>query len=377
MEVSSVICIVLCLSSSFISVNGWKDCKFPAIINFGDSNSDTGGLAATFEGPVWPYGESYFGMPEGRYSDGRVILDFIANNLSLPFLSPYLDSLGTNFSHGVNFAVAASTITPPISIIPNGGFSPFYFDVQYYQFTEFKNRSQIIRNRGGIFKDLMPKKEYFPKALYTIDIGANDLGEGFFNNQSIQEVNASVPDIIDGFTTNVKNIYGTGARSFWIHNTGPIGCLPYILGVLPIIEYDSAGCAKPYNEVAQYFNRKLKEAVVKLRKELPLAAFTLVDIYSIKFQLISNPAKYGFELPLVACCAYGNNKYNYGIAGCGSTVTINGTQVFVGSCKRPSVRVNWDGVHSTDAFANYIFDQIATGKFSDPPITLREACHRN
>jgi len=50
----------------------------------------------------------------------------------------------------------------------------------------------------------MPKEEYFHKALYTFDIGQNDLGAGFFGNMSVEEVNASVPNIVNTFLTNVK-----------------------------------------------------------------------------------------------------------------------------------------------------------------------------
>jgi len=71
-----------------------------------------------------------------------------AQSFGLPYLSAYLDSLGTNFSHGANFATSASTIRPPPSIIPQGGFSPFYLDVQYTQFRDFKPRTQFIRQQG-------------------------------------------------------------------------------------------------------------------------------------------------------------------------------------------------------------------------------------
>jgi phospholipase/lecithinase/hemolysin len=91
----------------------------------------------------------------------------------------------------------------------------------------------------------------------------------------------------------IKDIYNLGARSFWIHNTGPIGCLPYISAGFPLAEKDENGCAKQYNEVAQYFNQKLREEVVQLRDDLPLAAITYVDIYSVKYSLFSNPKKYG------------------------------------------------------------------------------------
>jgi hypothetical protein len=83
----------------------------------------------------------------------------------------------------------------------------------------------------------------------------------------------------------------------------------------------------------------------------------------------------GFEHPLIACCGYGG-KYNFNV-GCGGTIEVNGTQIFVGSCERPSVRVIWDGVHYTEAANKFLFHQISTGAFSDPHIPLNMACHRN
>ncbi|XP_059433933.1 esterase-like [Corylus avellana] len=372
----SCFCMILLYASTLNPVFALENCTFPAIFNLGDSNSDTGGLAAALITPTPPYGETFFHMPAGRFSDGRLIIDFMAKSVGLPYLSAYLDSLGTNFKHGANFATAASTIRLPAQIIPGGGFSPFYLNIQYSQFVQFKSKSQTIREKGGIYANLMPKKDYFPKALYTFDIGQNDLGEGFFGNMTIEEVNASVPDIVNNFSTNVKAIYDLGGRSFWIHNTGPIGCLPYILANFLSAQRDSHGCAKPYNDVAQYFNYKLKEVVVQLRIDLPLAAITHVDVYFAKYSLFSESNKHGFELPLVACCGYGG-KYNYSSSvGCGGTITVNGSQIFVGSCERPSVRVNWDGIHYTEAANKFVFDKISTGAFSDPPIPLKMACHR-
>ncbi|KAI5355301.1 hypothetical protein L3X38_008196 [Prunus dulcis] len=355
-----------------------KECEFPAIFNFGDSNSDTGGLAASIYPSPSPYGETYFHIPAGRISDGRLIIDFLAKSLGQPFLSAYLDSLGANFSHGANFATGSSTIRLPNRILPApGGYSPFTLTIQYSQFLQLKNRSQLIRDRGGIFASLMPKEEYFSKALYTFDIGQNDLGEGFFANLTIQQVNASIPDIISSFSANIKKIYDLGGRSFWIHNTGPIGCLPYILANFPS-QKDEAGCAKSHNEVAQQFNHNLKEATVQLRKDLRLAAITYVDVYSVKYSLYKEPKKYGFELPLVGCCGSGG-KYNFNgrTLDCGRTVTVNGRQIFAGSCKRPYVKVNWDGIHYTEAAAKIVFDKISTGAFSDPPLPFKQACHRS
>ncbi|ERN13849.1 hypothetical protein AMTR_s00049p00230640 [Amborella trichopoda] len=52
-------------------------CEFPAIFNFGDSNSDTGGLSASFNEVSPPHGETFFSKPMGRMCDGRLLIDFI------------------------------------------------------------------------------------------------------------------------------------------------------------------------------------------------------------------------------------------------------------------------------------------------------------
>lgn len=54
-----------------------KQCSFPAIFNFGDSNSDTGGLSAAFGQAPPPNGITFFHSPAGRASDGRLVIDFI------------------------------------------------------------------------------------------------------------------------------------------------------------------------------------------------------------------------------------------------------------------------------------------------------------
>jgi hypothetical protein len=73
----SCFCMILLYASTLNPVFALKNCTFPAIFNFGDSNSDTGGLAAAFTQPTPPYGETFFHMPAGRDSDGRLIIDFM------------------------------------------------------------------------------------------------------------------------------------------------------------------------------------------------------------------------------------------------------------------------------------------------------------
>ncbi|XWS34709.1 hypothetical protein CRYUN_Cryun21dG0061000 [Craigia yunnanensis] len=354
-------------------------CHFPAIFNFGDSNSDTGGLSAAFGQAPPPNGQSYFGGPAGRYADGRLVIDFIAQSLGLPYLSAFLDSVGSNFSHGANFATSASTIRPQNITMNQGGFSPISLNVQYYEFSDFHVRSQVVRKRGGVYETLLPKEEDFSSALYTFDIGQNDLTAGYYLNMSTDEVKAYVPDVLNQFQTIIQYIYSQGGRYFWIHNTGPVGCLPYIMDRIPVLasQIDNYGCASPFNEVAQFFNHGLKKTVEQLRKDLPNAAITYVDVYSVKFSLVSQGRKHGIEHPLVACCGHGG-KYNYNrFIHCGDTIKVKGKEMLVAnSCKNLSVRINWDGTYLTEAANKWIFKQIANGSFSGPPIPLRKACNR-
>ncbi|XP_021833578.1 GDSL esterase/lipase At3g26430-like [Prunus avium] len=372
-----VIWATLVLPSLSISV---RSCSFPAMFNFGDSNSDTGGLSAAFGQAPYPNGETYFHTPSGRYSDGRLLIDFIAESLRLPHLSAFLDSVGSNFSHGANFATAGSTIRPPNTTISQSGVSPISLDVQLVQFLDFLTRSQIYKKKGEVFGKLLPKKEYFSQALYTFDIGQNDLTAGYKLNLTTEQVKAYVPDVLSQLSNTIKIVYEQGGRSFWIHNTGPLGCLPYVLDRFLInrAQIDKYGCADQFNEVAQYFNQRLKEALLHLKKDLPLAAITYVDVYSVKRALITQTKKYGFGNPLVACCGHGG-KYNYNrYVKCGTKKTINGNETVIAkSCNDPTVRINWDGVHYTEAANKWIFQEIVNGSFSDPPKPLKMACLRN
>ncbi|KAI9097526.1 hypothetical protein K1719_025297 [Acacia pycnantha] len=69
--------VLLCIATTLLNlVFATEVCKFPAIFNFGDSNSDTGGFDASLFEIKSPYGETYFHRPAGRGSDGRLVILF-------------------------------------------------------------------------------------------------------------------------------------------------------------------------------------------------------------------------------------------------------------------------------------------------------------
>ncbi|KAK2982689.1 hypothetical protein RJ640_010855 [Escallonia rubra] len=74
-------------------------CNFPAIFNFGDSNSNTGGLLAVLRQAPRPYGETFFHAPTGRYCDGRLILRVVAEKVVGIDLGTTNSAVGTMEGH--------------------------------------------------------------------------------------------------------------------------------------------------------------------------------------------------------------------------------------------------------------------------------------
>ncbi|KAJ9683438.1 hypothetical protein PVL29_019144 [Vitis rotundifolia] len=360
---------LLVLGKIVVVMGGSSSYAFPAVYNFGDSNSDTGGRSAALVQVPPPYGQTFFRKPSGRLSDGRLIIDFIAESLGLPFLSAYLDSIGTNFRHGANFATGGSSIQP-------GDFSPFHLGVQVSQFIQFKSRTtelyENLSDSGMIssYAAGLPKPGEFSKALYTIDIGQNDLAYAF-QNKTEDQVRATIPDIVNQFTQALHQLYDEGARFFWVHNTGPIGCLP--LSAIPYqamnVSLDQYGCIKYQNDIAQELNQQLKDGVTQLKTLLPLATFTYIDIYSAKFSLISDAKNQGFDDPLNYCCG---SLFPYPVF-CGSTMEVN-EKVYGNPCDDPWARISWDGIHYTEAANRWVATKIFSRSLSDPPVTITNAC---
>ncbi|XP_074274390.1 GDSL esterase/lipase At4g01130-like isoform X1 [Silene latifolia] len=276
--------------------------RFPAIFNFGDSYSDTGSSSATFDRVPYPCGMTFFGKPSGRLCDGRLIIDFLAEKLGLPYLSAYLDAMAAEFKHGANFAVSGSTIKPVDGELYAQAANPLSLNIQLLQFQQFKQRVDEVYKQDGTsrLKNRLPKPKVLSNALYTIDMGSNDIIQ--LSAFSRDQAHESLPEPVNYISKGIEKLHQLGGRSFLIHNVGPLGCLPSTIENYPDENLDEFGCVKFVNEMSQEFNRLLKEKVSELRTKLQDSSVFYVDMYSAKYSLIRNATQLGFNDPFGYCC---------------------------------------------------------------------------
>ncbi|KAI9109935.1 hypothetical protein K1719_018976 [Acacia pycnantha] len=349
-----------------------RECEFKAVFNFGDSNSDTGGFYAAFPAESGPFGSTFFNKPAGRASDGRLILDFLAQALGLPFLSPYLQSIGSDYRHGANYATLASTVLLPNTSLFVTGISPFSLAIQLNQMKQFKAKVDEV----GHLDPKLPSRDIFGKSLYTFYIGQND----FTSNLAaigIGGVKQYLPQVISQIAATIKELYELGGRTFLVQNLAPVGCYPAFLVQLPheSSDIDEFGCLISYNNAVLDYNSMLKQTLNQTRATLSDASIIYVDTHSVLLHLFQHPKSHGLQYGTKACCGHGGGDYNFDPKlYCGNSKQIDGRTVTASACEDPYNYVSWDGVHTTEAANKLITLAVLNGSYFDPPFPLHQLC---
>ncbi|GER26472.1 GDSL esterase/lipase [Striga asiatica] len=365
--ISWIVLLVLLVPSTH------ANCAFEAIFNFGDSNSDTGGFFAAFPSQPSPNGMTYFSRPTGRTTDGRLHIDFLAQALGLPYLSPYLQSIGSDYKHGVNFATSASPVIQPNTSLFVTGVSPFYLAVQVNQMKLFKAKVEEFKSQE---QTNLPQPDIFGKALYTIYIGQHDITYDIVGASS-GGVKQYEPQIASEIANAIKELYNLGGRTFFVQNLAPIGCYAAVLTQVSheSSDIDSFGCMMSFNNVVREYNSVLNKTLHSTRHELPDANIIYVDTHSVILELYQRPTSHGLQHGITACCGYGGGDYNFHPkVFCGNTNEIDGQKVMATACEDPQNYVSWDGIHLTENANKLVAYAILSGSYFDPPFNLNHYC---
>ncbi|XWS11213.1 hypothetical protein CRYUN_Cryun38cG0065000 [Craigia yunnanensis] len=363
--ISFLFCITIIISQSH--VNGC----FTSIFSFGDSLADTGNLlqlslsesGQLFHFDFPPYGRTFFDYPTGRCSDGRLVIDFIAEGFRLPFLPPYFEDENgrrRNFQKGVNFAVTGATA----------------LDYSFFKERGIKNpfTNVSLGVELGFFKDVLPSlcssssdcKELLRNSLIVMgEIGGNDYNHPFLEGKNTEEIREFVPLVAHTIASAINELIELGAVTFLVPGNLPIGCSPAYLTYFQgsdTDEYDPlTGCITWLNQFSEYHNELLQKELDQIRRLHPHVNLIYADYYNIAMRFYHSRNQFGFRETLIACCGWGG-LYNY------SSSMACGDPPIRTSCNDPSSYVSWDGLHYTEATYRWISKAVLEELYNIPCI---------
>ncbi|GKB92801.1 SGNH hydrolase-type esterase domain-containing protein [Tanacetum coccineum] len=296
-----VILVLLCCVSRLYANNGC----YKSIISFGDSLADTGNLKelakiSKVKFPVFlpPYGESFLDQQTGRCSNGRLIIDFLAESLELPLVPPYVHDREIDnalaFGQGVNYAVAGATALNTSDLATRGILNLMTNASLEVQLEWFK------RSLPSICGNTSDCKNFIGRSLILVgEIGGNDYNYPILEGKPVDELNSLVPLVIDRIISVVNELIEMGAQTLVVPGNFPVGCLSAYLTICGSEkeEYDpETGCLVRLNEFAEYHNELLQTRLNQIRELHPNVNVIYADYYNAAIKIYRSPDKFGTEV---------------------------------------------------------------------------------
>jgi len=277
--------------AGLVACGGARAATYPAIYSFGDSLSDVGNLSAATAGTI-PLPGFYY---NGRFSNGPNWLDDLSAKLGLSTAPALLG--GDNFA--VGGAQTGETIvnSPPVPVIG-------------------------LTDQVKSFQILDPSPA--PGALYTLDIGANDIlnavtalknGKISFSDMTTTFLNQAVANTLGA----IGDLYADGMRTLLYYEAPDLSVVP---------DYKDLGAqfATDAGALAMDFNADVLNGV----KALDLSGLTVFDvpIFSTIDKIVADPSAFGLTNVTTPCFS--------------GDVETPGTV-----CGDPDQYLFWDGEHPT------------------------------
>ncbi|KAG6581786.1 GDSL esterase/lipase 5 [Cucurbita argyrosperma subsp. argyrosperma] len=321
-----------------------------AFFIFGDSFLDAGNnnyinTTTLDQANFWPYGQTHFRYPTGRFSDGRLVSDFIAEFAKLPLIPPFLQPGFHQYHNGVNFASAGAGA---LSETFHGSVIELKAQIKYFKEVETWLKRKLWKAEGGLI---------LSKAVYLFSIGTNDYmslfltKSPFLKSHSISEY---VELVIGNLTTSIKQVYDSGGRKFGFMNLPPMGCSPG----LRVAGGDADGrCLEEFGAYANEHNQRLVKLLQDLEKQLKGFKYSLYDFSSSLRQRMENPLKYGLKEGREACCGTGRFR---GVFSCGGRRRVKEFE----ACRNPNEYVFWDSYHLTESLHKELAREMWSGSFN-------------
>lgn len=286
---------------------------------FGDSYVDTGNLRKA-DVSSWkePYGITFPGKPTGRFSDGRVLTDYLASFVGIRSPIPYKwRKLGPKpLRHGMNFAYGGTGVFDTLVAFPN-----MTTQIDFFQ--------QLIKECVYTEQDLQ-------QSMALVSVAGNDYTTYLARNGSLEGVQDFVTSLINQLALDLKRINDIGVRRIAVSNIEPLGCLPF-----STVSNSYQKCNDTGNQISMLHNVLLEKAIAELNKINKNSTVVVLDLYTAFSAILQNSTSQGrwkFENPLEPCCIPISGEYD-----CGS-VDDKGNKLYT-VCEKPETAFFWDQVH--------------------------------
>ena len=211
---------------------------------FGDSLSDTG-TVFRLTGGMYPPNPIYY---EGRYSNGRVWVEYLAERLKLP------SERVTNFAYGGATTGSSSSLVPGLL-------------KQVQSFTQAHQRTN-------------------PDALYVLWAGANDYLQGASS--------ATIP--VENLTGALATLAHVGAKKLLVANLPNLGQLPATR---------TGANSASLTALTQAHNQGLRRALKVLSQQHSDLKIVTLDANTLYRQAITKKVAFGFTNVTSACVSGG------------------------------------------------------------------------
>ncbi|CAN0880010.1 GDSL esterase/lipase At5g03610 [Linum grandiflorum] len=291
---------------------------------FGDSYADTGNVRKAIANS-WklPYGITFPGKPAGRFSDGRVLTDFLAKFIGVKSPIPYKwRKFGPNsVKYGMNFAFGGTGVFDTLTPEPN-------------MTTQIDLLQQMVSQKTYSAMDLH-------NSVALVSVAGNDYSTYLATNGSLEDLPTFITQVVNQTAKNLLRIQGMGIKKVVVTGLPPLGCLPATTTFNMFQQ-----CNSSQNQLVTLHNLLLRQSIADLNPNNNNdTSFVLLDMFQAFMAVLDQkPAQTtttSIWNPLKPCC----EGMSAG-EGCGTVDESTGGKRYT-VCVDPKAAFFWDSVHPT------------------------------
>ncbi|KAL3741771.1 hypothetical protein ACJRO7_017271 [Eucalyptus globulus] len=318
-----------------------------AFLVFGDSTVDPGNnnhLNTVFKSNFPPYGRDFTNrVPTGRFSNGRLVSDFMASYVGVKDDVPAYFAPNLNFEDlktGVSFASAGSgydPLTPKISNVLS-------LPKQLEYFKEYKKR---LMSRMG----KQSTADHINNAVFFLSAGTNDFVVNYFTlpiRRRSFTIAAYQQFVLQHLKDLIKGLWEEGARRILVSGLAPMGCLPIMITLNSNNALLQRGCMDRFSSVARDYNVLLQMELASMQSSLASQGSRIyyADSYNLPNDMIQRFPIYGYDEAHKGCCGSGLLEASF----------LCNPDSYV--CPDASKYVFWDSIHPTEKTYYLVFQSL-------------------